>query len=332
MQRKRNGNICLAIGLFALFMMSPLPAAADYPERAVTVINTQAPGGANDALARPFAAVAEKYLGKPMVVVNKAGASGMIGNIAGAQAAPDGYTLTIGSTLMTIVMDWETLNGRKPGAERGDYVCIGNLSVIPTVLTVPATSPWKTVADLVKDVKAKPNQYTFLSAGLLSPTHLGCELFTRASGLKCRHVPYKGGGPALSALVGSHGDFATQFSISTIPLAKGQKLRILATMSDQRIKSIPDVPTLKELGVNVQNGMWLGIVAPRKTPAPVVEKLREVVAKATKDKTYIEAIETLGEEVRYMDGNELSKYWEKESVGITKLLGELVKEGLKVTN
>ena len=329
---ERNGIFILLVmvEVFSLSLVAAQGVKAEFPERPITLINPQAPGGANDALARPFAAVAEKYLGKPVVVVNKPGASGMIGNIAGAQAAPDGYTLTIGSTLMTIVMDWEVISGRKPEVYRNDYVTIGVLSVIPTVLSVPYGSPWKTVADAVQELKAKPNQYTFCSAGLLSPTHLGCERFVRAYGLKCRHVPYKGGGPALTALIGGHADFTTQFSLTSIPLARGNKIRILAVQSPQRIKSIPDVPTFGELGMKVENGMWLGLVAPKNTPAPIVEKLREVTVKVTKDPTYVEAIRALGEEVRAMDGNELARYWDQESEEITKLLTQFAKEGLKI--
>jgi tripartite-type tricarboxylate transporter receptor subunit TctC len=329
---ERNGIFILLVmvGVFSLSLVAAQGVRAEFPERPITLINPQAPGGANDALARPFAAVAEKYLGKPVVVVNKPGASGMIGNIAGAQAAPDGYTLTIGSTLMTIVMDWEVISGRKPEVYRNDYVTIGVLSVIPTVLSVPYGSPWKTVADAVQELKAKPNQYTFCSAGLLSPTHLGCERFVRAYGLKCRHVPYKGGGPALTALIGGHADFTTQFSLTSIPLARGNKIRILAVQSPERIKSIPDVPTFKESGMKIENGMWLGLVAPKNTPTPVVEKLREATAKVTKDPTYVEAIRALGEEVRSMDGNELARYWDHESEEISRLLTQFAKEGLKI--
>lgn len=312
---KRNGTFILLVmaGVFSLSLVSVHGVKAEFPERPITIINPQAPGGANDALVRPFAAVAEKYLGKPVVVVSKPGASGMIGNIAGAQAAPDDYTLTIGSSHMTIVMDWEMISGRKPAVYRNDYETIGVLAVMCTVLSVPYGSPWKTVSDLVNEVKAKPGQYTFCSAGLLSTTHLGSERFVRAYGLKCRHVPYKGGGPALIALVGGHADFTTQWSLTSIPLARGNKLRILAVQSQERVKSIPDVPTLKEAGRNVENVTWLGLVAPKKTPSPIVEKLREVTAKVVRDPTYIEAIRALGEEVRYMDGNELAKYWDQES-------------------
>jgi tripartite-type tricarboxylate transporter receptor subunit TctC len=316
-------------GVVFLFLVSVQGVKAEFPERPITLINPQAPGGANDALARPFTQVVEKYLGQPVVVVNKPGASGMIANVAGAQAAPDGYTLTIGSTLMTIVMDWERVSGGKPPVYINDYATIGSLSTIPTVLSVPYGSPWKSISDLVNEVKANPGKYSFVSAGLRSPTHLGAERFIKAYGLKCRHVPYKGGGPALQALVGGHGDFTTQFSLTSIPLHRGNKLRILAVQNNERLKSIPDVPTMREAGINVENGMWLGIVAPKNTPSPIIEKLREATAKVVRDPTYIKAIQAVGEEVRPMDGNELAKYWANESENITKLLKELAAEGMK---
>jgi tripartite-type tricarboxylate transporter receptor subunit TctC len=316
--------------LLSLALCGTSTVQADFPERAVTVINPQAPGGAHDAQGRAFAAVAEKYLGKPMVVVNKPGASTMIGSIAAAQAAPDGYTLLLGSTMTTTVVEWDIINGKNPGVNRNDFITIGSLTLIPTVISVPANSPWKSVADLVKDAKAKPGQYAFCSGGILSPSHLGAELFARAYGLKLRHVPYKGGGPCVSAAVGGHVDFTTQFTITTIPQARGNKLRILAVQSDRRVKAIPDVPTLKELGVNAENYMWVGLVAPKKTPMAVVEKLREMTVKGVQDKAFVEAIEGLGGEVHFMNGDELEKYWKKEAADMAKLLGELHKEGVKI--
>jgi tripartite-type tricarboxylate transporter receptor subunit TctC len=305
-------------------------AAAEYPERAITVINPQSPGGAHDAQGRAFAAVAEKYLGKPMVIVNKPGASTMIGTVAAAQAAADGYTLLLGSSITTTVVEWEILHGRTPGATRHDFVAIGSLTLMPTVLSVPVDSPWKSIADLVKDAKAKPGFYAFGSSGVLTPTHIGAEQFARAYGLNFRHVPFAGGGPVLTAVVGKHVDFTTQFDITTIPLTQGNKLRILAVQSNRRLKAIPDVPTFKELGVDLENHMWVGLVAPKNTPAPILEKLRDVTAKVAVDKVFVDAIEKLGGEVRFMNGQELAKYWDKESEDNIQILRQLQKEGVKL--
>lgn len=306
------------------------PASAEYPERPITVINPQSPGGAHDAQGRAFAAVAEKYLGKPMVVMNKPGASTMIGTVAAAQAAPDGYTLLLGSSITTTVVEWEILHGRTPGATRHDFAAIGSLTLMPTVLSVPADSPWKSIEDLVREAKAKPGHYAFGSSGILTPTHIGAEQFARAYGLSFRHVPFAGGGPVLTATVGKHVDFTTQFDITTIPLAQGGKLRILAVQSNRRLRALPTVPTFKELGMSLENHMWVGFVAPKNTPAPILEKLREVTAKVAADKAFVDAIEKLGGEVRYMNGPELAKYWEAESAENVKILTQLQKEGVKL--
>lgn len=203
--RKRRGDmkrtvaLCSAI-LAMVILAGTIPqAAAEYPGRAITIINPQSPGGAHDATGRAFAAVAEKYLGKPMMVVNKPGASTMIGTIAAAQAPADGYTLLLGSSITTTVVEWEILNGRQPGATRHDFVSIGSLTQMPTVLSVPADSPWKSIADMVKDAKVKPGFYAFCSSGILTPAHIGSEVFARTYGLNFRHVPYaptRGAAPA----------------------------------------------------------------------------------------------------------------------------------------
>lgn len=328
-RRKRHlgGIILMAV---CLAWVPSLPAA-EFPAQAITIINPQAPGGAHDAQGRAFAAIAERHFGKPLVVVNKPGASTMIGSIAAAEAAPDGYSLLLGSSMTTTVVEWDVINGKKPPVTRDSYVTIGSFTLIPTVVSVPANSPWTSVADLVRDAKAKPGHYAFCSAGVLSSSHLGAELFARAFGLKFRHVPFKGGGPCLSSLVGGHADFTTQFTITTIPLARGNKVRILATQSDQRVKAIPDVPTLKELGAtNAEMYMWVGLVAPKNTPAPVVERLRQLTATAAKDPAFADAIEKLGGEVRFMDGNELAKFWERESAEMNQLLTVLHKEGVRI--
>jgi tripartite-type tricarboxylate transporter receptor subunit TctC len=325
-------TVSALVAVFVLWIFAgtiPL-AAAEYPERAITVINPQSPGGAHDAQGRAFAAVAEKYLGKPMVIVNKPGASTMIGTVAAAQAAADGYTLLLGSSITTTVVEWEILHGRTPGATRHDFLAIGSLTLMPTVLSVPVDSPWKSIADLVKDAKAKPGFYAFGSSGVLTPTHIGAEQFARAYGLNFRHVPFAGGGPVLTAVVGKHVDFTTQFDITTIPLTQGNKLRILAVQSNRRLKAIPDVPTFKELGVDLENHMWVGLVAPKNTPAPILEKLRDVTAKVAVDKVFVDAIEKLGGEVRFMNGQELAKYWDKESEDNIQILKQLQKEGVKL--
>ena len=286
--------------------------AADYPTKPVTLINPMPPGGTLDLQARAWAAVAEKYLGQPVVVVNKPGATGMVGGLAGAQAAPDGYTLTVGSVNITNVVEWEIANGRKPPFTRHDFIAIGSFTMSPTLLIVPYDSPHKTLSDFINDAKSKPGQLVYCSGGLYGMSHLPIEIFARAAGLKFRHVPYSGGGPCLSAVVGKHADFATQYPPTSLPLVRGNKLKVLAVVGSKRLKSIPDIPTVKEFGIDAEYYGWVGILAPKNTPMPIVEKLREVTKKVADDKSFIEMIEKPGDEVHFLDGEGLTKWMDKE--------------------
>jgi len=322
--------IISGVALVGIFLMSVFGAlAADYPTKPITLINPMPPGGTLDLQARAWASVAEKYVGQPIVTVNKPGATGMVGGLAGAQASPDGYTLTVGSVNFTNAVEWEIANGRKPPFTRHDFIPIGSFTMSPTLLCVPLDSPYKTLADLINDAKTKPGQIAYCSGGLYGMSHLPIEIFARAGGLKFRHVPYAGGGPCLSAVVGKHVDFAAQYPPTTLPLARGNKLRVLAVIGAKRLKSIPDIPTVKELGINAEYYGWVGIMAPKDTPRPIVEKLREATAKVAQDKTFIEMIEKPGDEVQFLSGDELAKWMDEESKIIGALDAELVKEAPK---
>lgn len=300
--------------------------AADYPTKPITLINPQAPGGTLDIQARAFAPVAEKMLGQPVVVVNKTGATGMVGGLAGAQANPDGYTLTVGSVNIPNAIEWEIANGRKPPFTRHDFVCIGTFTMSPTLLIVPADSPYKTLADFIADAKAKPGQLAFSSGGLYGMSHLPAEIFIRAAGLKARHVPYTGGGPSLTAVVGKHVDFSVNYPANTLPLVRGNKVKALAVIGGKRLKSAPNIPTVKELGIDAEYYGWVGLLAPVKTPKPIVDKLREVTKRVVENKTFIDMIEEPGDEVYFLNGEELAKYMDTESAQIAKLYAEMVKE------
>lgn len=333
--KKLKGEVVTMKGIFNLIVM-PLvlilcivnfPAfAVDFPTKPIMIIVTVAPGGSNDIQCRAFAAVAEKIWKQPVVVVNKAGSSGMLGLIAGAEAAPDGYTMTGGSTSDICVLEWEIANGRKLEVTRKDFIPIGAFTLAPLLIAVPYNSPWKTLDDLIKDAKAKPGHYAFASGGLYRIAHINTELFTKATGLKFRHVPYSGGGPAVTAIVGGHEDFASVTVSSSIPLVKGNKIRILAVQGDTRVKSIPEVPTLKELGIDASLPMCVGLWAPQKTAMPIVEKLRAVVKQVAEDKSFINVIESQGDEVHFIDGDTFGKILDSQSQKVAKLFKQLAEE------
>jgi len=310
------------LGLVFTLGVPALPAgAADFPTKPITIIIPVSAGGARDLQCRAFAAVAEKFLGKPFAVINKPGASGMLGMQAGAQAAPDGYTLTGISTSDTSKQEWELVNGRNPLVRtRDDFALLGTFTVSPCLIVVPYNSPWKTLADLIKDVKAKPGQYAYSSDGMYNATHLSAEIFIRTAGLKVRHVPYPGGGPAVAALVGNHADFGCPSISSSLYLARGNKLRVLAVQGEKRSRLLPDVPSVKELGIDAPFMVFQGIAAPLKTPKPIVDKLREIVTKATEQKALIDIIEGQGNEVTHLKGEEMVKYLDYESPLLAKTI------------
>lgn len=310
--------ICLAV---------PMAVAADFPERPVTIIIPVAAGGARDIQCRAFAATAEKLWGKPVVPVNKPGAAGMLGMTAGAQAAPDGYTLTGTSTADMASLEWELSNKRNPNVSRKDFVYLGMLTYFPHVVVVPYDSPWQSIADLIAAAKAKPGFYSFASAGLNGGTHLAVEYIMDATGTKFRHVPFNGGGPAVTAIVGKHVDFGIMTSSACMPLIKGQKIRALAVASENRYGALPDVATLYELGIrDCEINGWVGLFAPLKTPRPIVDKLRESVKKVCEQESFIKIIEGSGDKVTYRNADEMAKYLDYESAKYSKFYERVVAE------
>jgi tripartite-type tricarboxylate transporter receptor subunit TctC len=319
----------IIISTILILSVAFLSFAADYPTKAITMINPNAPGGQFDVIGRAFASTAERLLGKPVVVVNKPGAGNLVGGLAGAQAAPDGYTLTMIATGLTNGIEWETANGRKPPVTRHDFTALGTLVLNFPIVLVPYDSPWKTLTDMINDCKAKPNYYAFSSGGLYGGSHMPAEVFMKAARITARHVPYQGGGPSLIALVGKHVDFATNFLPACLSLIKGNKLRALAVQTDTRLKVLPDVPTVKELGIDAEYSNWIGMAIPKKTPKDIVDKVGEMMVRVTKDKSFIDTVETTGDDVTFMDGEKLTKMWDIESERIGKLMAELVKEASK---
>lgn len=315
--------------VFVLLMVwvSPMTIGAEeYPVRPMTLINPLPPGGTLDLQGRAFAAVVEKYLGKPMVVVNKTGAAGAVGSLTVAQAKPDGYTLGLGWSAQTALIINEIIEGRKPSFTVDDFIVLGRFTDSSPVFLVPFNSPWKTIQQALEDIKAHPNTYAFSSGGIQSISHLPMEALIVEMGLKLRHVPFQGGGPAFTALVGGHVQCSAQYPGTSLPKIKAKQLRVLASFSEKRMKNYEDVPTFKELGYNVFHSSWVGLVAPKGTPAPIVEKLRTLVKQVTGDPAFKDVIEKAGDEVDYADAETTRKAWGKEYERLQNLLSRMEKE------
>ncbi len=283
-----------------------------YPSRPITFINPFPPGGAADVVARPLAAVLEPLLKQPVVIETKAGAAGQVGAQFAASARPDGYTLLVHIVSISGFAEVDKLYDRPVKFTRDDFIPIARFIADPMVLIVNDQQPYKTLKEFVEDVKKKPNELIFSSSGLHGALHLPTALFLKTAGLQMKHLPTNGGGPALTALIGNN----SQVLVSSIAAASGQikagKARALASFGAQRSPAHPDVPTMKELGYDIEFYLWVGLFAPKGTPEPIVVKLREASKKAAADEKFVQAMKNIGQEVAYLDQDEFKAFWDAD--------------------
>jgi tripartite-type tricarboxylate transporter receptor subunit TctC len=309
----RRGFIAGSAAATAGLMAGPARAQQAYPTKAVTIVNPFPPGGAADVVGRPLAASLEPILKQPMVIETKAGAAGQVGGQFAATAKPDGYTLLVHIVSISGFAEVDRLFGRTPKFTRADFIPIARLTAGPMALVVNDQQPYKTVKDLVDDAKKRPNAIVFSSSGLYGALHLPTALFMKAADIKMRHLPTNGGGPALTAILGNN----SQVLVTSIAAASGQikagKLRPLATFGARRAASLPNVPTLKEQGYDVEFSLWVGLFAPKATPAPIVTRLREATRQAVATPQFQTAIKNIGDEVAYLDEPEFAKFWDEDA-------------------
>src|SRR5947207_1893922 len=242
----------------------PLSAQDAYPTRAITIINPFPPGGASDVVTRPLAAVLEPMVKHPVVIETKAGAAGQVGAQVSASAKPDGYTLLSHITSISGFAEVDKLFGRQPKFTRADFIPVARLIADPCVIIVNDQQPWKSLKEFVDEAKKRPNEIIMSSSGLYGALHLPMALFAQAAGnLKLRHLPTTGGGPALTALLGNNSQVLASSISACINQIKAGKARALASFGAKRSAALPDVPTLKELGYDLEYYLWVGLFAPK---------------------------------------------------------------------
>jgi tripartite-type tricarboxylate transporter receptor subunit TctC len=268
--------VLLASSLAAVLHLSALAEEAPWPAKPIRLIVPGGVGGVTDIRARWLAQRLAPMLGQSIVVDNKPGAGGNIGMELGAHSAPDGNTLiVIHQGVMTINPHLYNHLGYDPLV---DFAPITHLGVGSMLLAVHPDVPAGTVAELLQLAKSKPGQLTFGSPGVGTPPHLAGELFKRMANIDTVHVPYKGGGQAVSDLIGGHINYSIEGLTVQLPHVKAGRLRALAVTGPRRVASLPDVPTMAEAGVTGYEFQgWVGIAAPAATPKPIIARLyREI--------------------------------------------------------
>lgn len=311
-------TIVLIVGFFSVYLTSAANAQKEYPTHPVEIVCPYPPGGSLDMHMRAIVAVGGQYLGQPLIPVIRSGAAGTIGAAYVARSRPDGYTIFIGSIAPLTV---------KPEVEKlpytpEDFIPLGQLSAGPMIVSVLSTSPWKTFKDFIEDAKKNPGKYRYGTAGVYENDHLSFEALSQMTGIKLIHVPMGGGGPALSALLGGHVEIGGFWPPVISVHVTGGTVRPLAVTSGARLgfPGLKEIPTLKELGFDHELYMWIGLFVPKGTPQPIVQKLRTVVKQIVEDQSFVRLMTRMGEEIKYMSGEDFEKFWKEERSKIGSLI------------
>jgi tripartite-type tricarboxylate transporter receptor subunit TctC len=275
----------------ALFALAGAAAAQDYPTRPITMVIPFAAGGPTDVLGRVVAARMSDILGQQIVVENIGGAGGMTGANRVKIANPDGYQILLG----TVGTQAQVQNLQKPlydGAK--DFQPVALLGEVPLVLIVRKDLPVSSIKEFVEYTKKNQDKMSFASSGVGAAVHLGTVLLNSAIGVTVTHVPYRGSAPAMQDLQGGRVDYMTEIVSTAFPQIQGNSVKAIAALAPQRIKNLPDLPTAREGGVNVDAYTWNAIFLPNGTPAPIIKKLNAAAIEAMKSPQVRDKLEPLG--------------------------------------
>lgn len=306
----------LTLAALALALAAPAHA---WPDKTITLVVPFPPGGSTDTLARSIGAEMQKKLGQTVIVDNKAGATGTIGTAQVARAAPDGYTVLVSSLGPFVIAPYLIKNVPYDAGKDLDLLTVAVQA--PNVLVVPAASPFKSVADVIAAQKKTPEKITFASSGNGSSDHLTAELFWLQSGTSGIHVPYKGGAPAISDLLGGQVDASFQNINAILSHVNAGKLRALAVTGAKRSALLPNVPTLAEAGVkDADVYSWQGIAAPKGLPADVKAKLHGALVAALNDPAVRPKLLEVGFEIVANTPAEFAAFQAAESARWKKLI------------
>ena len=297
-----------------------------WPSRPITMIVPFPPGGVADTVGRPIAEALSRQLGEPVIIENKAGAGGGVGMAAVSKAKPDGYTILMTLSSISIIPEADKILGKEISYRTNQFAPIARFTADPTVLVVKADSPWKSYSEFVAGMKKNPGKYNFGSSGNYGTMHIPMEMIKLNDQFEMAHIPYTGAGPAIVALLGGQVDAIATGPASIVQQIKAGKVRALAHWGDGRLASLPDVPSLKELGEKIEFAQWSGLFVPKETPAPIIEKLRLAAKAAVNDEKVKTILEGAGSPIQYLDAPEFQKYWDADA----KKMSDIVKKIGKV--
>ena len=318
---QRHRSVAAAIVAVTLTLLAATAVSAqNYPTGPVRVVVPFGAGGATDVLARVFADQLQQRLGQPFTPENRGGAAGQIAATAVARSPADGSTLMF--TTAAPITIAPLMNDKVQYDPRKDFVPIAVVAVMPVWLVVNANSPLKSAADIVAKAKDNPGKLNYGTSGVGTELHLAAEAVSRSAGIQMQHVPFRGGGEVIAALLGNQLDFAALSTASIAGALKQGSLRALAVSSPQRMSDFPDVPTFAEIGHPGATMMpWWGLMAPAGTPQPVVARLTQELEAATKSEPVRERLKATFVQIDFAGPQEFARRLEAE----TTLYGEIIR-------
>jgi tripartite-type tricarboxylate transporter receptor subunit TctC len=300
-------------------------AQSAWPTRPITMVVPFPPGGLADLVARPVAEAMSRDLGQPVVIENKAGAGGGIGMSQVAKAKPDGYTILMALSSLTVIPEADAVLARPAMFALGDLRPIARYTADPTVLAVRADAPWKTVQQFVDDAKKRPGAINYGSSGNYGTMHVPMEILAQNAGIKMTHIPFTGAGPAVIALLGGQIDAVSTGPATVLQQVKAGKVRVLAHWGNAQLAALPDVPSLKDAGYNAEYAQWSGLFIPKDTPEPVAQRLRAAARAAAQDAKVKEVILGAGSPVQYQDSAEFEKYVQADATRMSAVVKRIGK-------
>jgi tripartite-type tricarboxylate transporter receptor subunit TctC len=282
----------------AIFMgVSGISLAIDYPVKSIEIVVPSSASGGTDALARLYADAAKKHLSQPIIISNKPGAAGAIGMKSVMTAPPDGYKMAMVVAALAILP-----NIGQAQWTVDDFKYVAKLNDDPSAITVKVDAPWKSIDEFLADAKKRPGEISVGNAGPGSIWHIATAALEDKTNVKLKHVPFQGSSPAVTALLGGHIDAVSVSPAEVAAQVNAGKLKILAIMSDKRIKGYESIPTLKERKIDLSIGTWRGLTLPKDTPNEIVDVLREATKKIIVEPSYIQGADRSGLGLAYLDG------------------------------
>lgn len=300
--------LAAAAALVGLFSWAQPASAQSFPTKPITLVVPTAPGGSHDLTARALATVGEKYLGQPVLVELKPGGSGAVGSSFVANAAPDGHTLLFGGPAFNTSPP--ALENR-PALGPDGFTAVARVNFTPLIVAIRADTPYKTFPELIEWAKAHPGQLK-AAGGRGSGTDFFLRFVAQKTGITFRSIPYDGGGAVMNAILGGHADVSSGVPAALGPHEKAGKLWFATITADERHKNYPNLPTAKEFGIDYTYVFWRGVLAPKGTPRPIVEKLADAFRKMAEDPAVRPVLQGWGDDVNYLGPDDFAKWWRQE--------------------